>query len=146
MHRSLLKLQIERFIWIKKSFLQLLGYFRYTIIPSVYANHIFLYSSESRTILSNYLVLRKKFIWLMRHLLVIEHFNRMSHNSSQLGHVPSESSLENHHTETNIDQLLTINIVTTNLFSLEVETTTATVVNTTPPVPNGTLPNTPTTR
>ena len=70
----------------------------------------------------------------------------MSHDHSQLGRVPSESPLGNHHAEKNFDQLLTIDIVTTDPFSLEVETTTAIVVNTTPPVPNGTLLNTPSTR
>ena len=82
----------------------------------------------------------------MRHFRVNEHFHRMSHDNSQLGRVSSESSLENDHTETYIDQLLTIDIVTTDPSSLEVKTTTAIVVNTTPLVPNGTLPNTPTTR
>ena len=82
----------------------------------------------------------------MSHFLVLEYLYRMSENQSQLGWVPSESPLENHHTETDIDQLFTIHIVNTDPTSLEVETKTSIVVNKTPPVPNGTLSNTPTTR
>jgi hypothetical protein len=82
----------------------------------------------------------------MRHFFVIEHFNRMPHDNSQLGRVPSECPLDNHHAETNIDQLLTIDIVMRHPSSLEVETTTAIAVTTAPPVQNGTLPNGPTTR
>ena len=82
----------------------------------------------------------------MCHSLVIEYFNRMPHDNSQLGRVPSESPLDNQHTETNTDQLLTIDIVRRDPSSLEVETTTAIVVTTAPPLQNGTLPNTQTTR
>ena len=82
----------------------------------------------------------------MSNFIVIERLYRMSHDHSQLGRVPSESSLESNRTETDIDQLLTIDVVTTDPSSLEVETTTGIVVNTTPQVSNGTFPNTPTTR
>ena len=82
----------------------------------------------------------------MCHFLVIEHFNRMPHDNSKLGRVSSESPLDNHHTETNIDRILIIDIVIRDPSSLEFETTTSIVVTTTPPLPNGTLPTTPTTR
>lgn len=50
----------------------------------------------------------------MIHFLIIENLLRMSYNHSQLDRVLSESSVENCHTDTNIDQLLTIDIVTSD--------------------------------
>ena len=41
----------------------------------------------------------------MSHFLVLEYRYRMSENQSQLGWVPSESSLETSHTQTAIDQI-----------------------------------------
>ena len=49
----------------------------------------------------------------MVHFLVFEHFYRMCDNDSQLGRVPSESSLDNRHTDTDINQLLTIGAMNT---------------------------------
>jgi hypothetical protein len=60
----------------------------------------------------------------------------MSDNQSQLGRVPSESSFETSYPDANIDQLLTIDIVTTDPSSLDVETTIAIVVNNTRQPPN----------
>jgi hypothetical protein len=83
----------------------------------------------------------------MSDFLVIEYFRRMAHDHSQLGHVPLEHFLENHPTDTNIDQLLTLGVVTTDQSSSEVVTTaTAAVANATRQVPNGTAPTTLTTR
>jgi hypothetical protein len=77
--------------------------------------------------------------------LVFEHFYRMCENDSQLGRVPSESSLENCHTDTNIDQLLTMDLVNMNQPLLEVTSTTI-VVNATRQVQIVTPRNNPTTR
>ena len=82
----------------------------------------------------------------MRHFLATERFNRMLHDNSQLGRVPSESSLGSHHTEANIDQLLIIDVVTTDSSSLEVVTTTPIVVSATQQVPIDALQHNPTTR
>jgi hypothetical protein len=84
---------------------------------------------------------------MISHFLFIEYLYRMSDNYSQLGHEPSESSLENCNTQTDIDQLLTVDVVTTNTSSLEVTTTTtAIVVNSTRQIPTRKVQNTPTAR
>ena len=80
---------------------------------------------------------------------MIEYFSRMSDKHSQQGHEPSESSLEHYNTQTNIDQILTVEVVTTNPSSLEVGSTTTTtsiVVNRTRQSPTVTFENTPTAR
>ena len=71
----------------------------------------------------------------------------MSNNHSQLGRVPSESSLENCHTQTDIDHLLTIDVVSADPSSSETPTTTtALVVNGTRQIQTVVVQNTPTTR
>jgi hypothetical protein len=70
----------------------------------------------------------------------------MPDNCTQLGRVPSESSLGNHRTETNIDQILTIGIVTMDPSLQEVATTAVIVVDGTRQVPNITVQNNQTTR
>ena len=81
----------------------------------------------------------------MVHFLVFEHFYRMCDNDSHLGRVPSESSLDIRHTDTNIDQLLTMGAMNTSQPLLEATTTTI-PVNTTRRVQNVTPHNNPTTR
>lgn len=84
---------------------------------------------------------------MLSHFLIIEHLYRMSDNQSQPGHEPSESSLGHCDTQTNIDQLLTVEVVTTEPTSLEVATTTtAIVVNRIRRIPTATVQNTPTAR
>ena len=145
-HNSLFKLNILCFICARKSLILSLDYFTWTLLVRNALDDIFFFSLESWTFRRKYRVFRKKFIRLMRHFLSMEYHYRMSHDNSQLGRVTSESSPETNRIETNIDQLLTIDVATTDLSPSEVETTTAIVVNTTSQVPNGTLVNTPTTR
>ena len=64
----------------------------------------------------------------MSHFLIFEYLYRMCDNQSQLGRVPSESFLENHQTNTNIDQLLTIGALATDPSLLQVTTTTTVIV------------------
>ena len=70
----------------------------------------------------------------------------MSDNHSQLGHVPSESFVEINHSDTNIDQLLTFDVLTADPSSSKVAPTTAIEVTGTGRVPNNVFHNTPTTR
>ena len=81
----------------------------------------------------------------MVHFLAFEHSYRMRDNDSQLGRAPSESLLDNRHTDTDITQLLTIGLMNTSQPLLEVTTTTI-AVNTTRRVQNVTPRNNPTTR
>ncbi len=51
-------------------------------------------------------------------MFLTEHFFRMSTNNSQIGNTPSEPLINNTENETNIDQLLSVEIVTTSQSSL----------------------------
>ena len=81
----------------------------------------------------------------MIHCLVVEYSYRMCDNDSQLGLVPLESSLDSRHTDTDINQLLTIGVMNTSQPLLEATTTTI-AVNPTRRAQNVTAHNNPTTR
>ena len=46
----------------------------------------------------------------MIHLVVFEHFDRMCDQHSRFDRMPLESSVNNQHTDTNIEKLLTMQV------------------------------------
>ena len=124
-------------------FLSIVG----TVFLKISLNGSLLHSSESRTIPRECSPLSRMLEEIVcdDSLSCLQRFIRMCDEHSQLGRVPSEASVDNQHTDTNINQLLTMAVVTTSQPLMEVVTTTI-VVDATRAVQHVPADDNPTTR